>query len=541
MSGIFGWSGRTRPVDPRAAYERLSHRGTDMLVAGDSPQCTLVQVADAPQRMTASRSDVTLILDGRIYSIAGARAEGSRSDSEWLLDLYLSRGPQAFELVNGDFAVAIWDGRSQQLLLGRDFCGAQPLYFTRLPDGTVFFASEYKALLLSPECDASLDREMLQRLQSRKHLLSERTLFSAIRSIAPGTLMAFSATAQPSAAVRMTQPSGAVQYQSEDEAARRISESFLESMRLRVERGGRGSVERVGVALSGGIDSIGVAFACRKFRPDAELHTFTAGVDQNDPEVRTAALVSERLGAIHHPVYVTPQNVLERLPEVVWHLENPISRSESVQFFELGRAARGVVDVLISGVAADGQFAGMPRHKILWLYSLVLPLRSALLEFYSLTQAGRVPRTMLGGLLDRLYFKGAVPAVPAVSGASPDDALPALPRLSREFLNDFMRQGFQESVAQWLPKLERTLGASGVGFTSPYLDRGMIETAFTVPAALKIRRGKEKYILRRALRSVVSPELLAIPKFPMRMTYDDVFADRLFPAQWDPKLGIHVT
>ena len=51
-------------------------------------------------------------------------------------------------------------------------------------------------------------------------------------------------------------------------------------MRLRVERGGRGAGERVGVALSGGIDSIGVAFACRKFRPDAELHTFTAGVDR---------------------------------------------------------------------------------------------------------------------------------------------------------------------------------------------------------------------------------------------------------------------
>ena len=199
----------------------------------------------------------------------------------WLLDLYLERGPQGFDQVNGDFALAIWDGRSQQLLLGRDFCGAQPLYFTALPDGTVFFASEYKALLLAPECDASLDTEMLQRLQSRKHLLSERTLFSAIRAVPPGTLMAFPVSGRSAATMRMSQPSGQVAYAGEDEAARRISESFLSAMRLRVQRGGRGAGERVGVALSGGIDSIGVAFACRKFRPEAELHTFTAGVDRD--------------------------------------------------------------------------------------------------------------------------------------------------------------------------------------------------------------------------------------------------------------------
>ena len=139
---------------------------------------------------------------------AARRRRNPNRDAAWLLDLYLERGPQGFDLVNGDYAIAIWDGRSQQLLLGRDFCGAQPLYFTVLPDGTVFFASEYKALLLAPECDVSLDTEMLQRLQSRKHLLSERTLFSAIRAIPPGTLMAFAGRGRAAATMRMSQPSG---------------------------------------------------------------------------------------------------------------------------------------------------------------------------------------------------------------------------------------------------------------------------------------------------------------------------------------------
>ena len=201
-----------------------------------------MQIADAPADMTASRSDVTLILDGRIYAIGGAQAQEFQCDASWLLDLYLERGPQGFDLVNGDYAIAIWDGRSQQLLLGRDFCGAQPLYVTVLPDGTAFFASEYKALLLAPECDVSLDTEMLQRLQSRKHLLSERTLFSAIRSVPPGTLLAFPMSGRAAATMRMSQPSGQVSYAGEEDAARRISESFLSAMRLRVSAAAGGPV-----------------------------------------------------------------------------------------------------------------------------------------------------------------------------------------------------------------------------------------------------------------------------------------------------------
>jgi hypothetical protein len=170
----------------------------------------------------------------------------------------------------------------------------------------------------------------------------------------------------------------------------------------------------------------------------------------------------------------------------------------------------------------------MPRHKVIWMSRFAPPpLRAALLEFYARTQCGRPPQTWLGRTVDFAYFKGALPPVPTVTGVTLDQPLPIVPALSSEFVNDFLRQGFQESVAQWLPKLERTLGASGVAFASPFLDRDMIDTAFSVPSALKIRLGREKFILRRALRSLVSDDLLNVAKFPMRMAHDRDFSDQL--------------
>jgi asparagine synthase (glutamine-hydrolysing) len=522
MGAIFGWLGREQPLSLQLAHRRLLHRGATIYQAELSPTCSLVKIGDGPRDDIASHGGITVALDGRIYEAAGVPATASRSDARWALDLYLEHGARAFDLINGDYALAIWDERERRFTLARDFCGAQPMYFTRLADGAMLFASEYKVLLAAQECDVTLDRDMIQRLQTHKHLPSERTLFKAIRAVAPGTAIAFSATGQDLGAVAMRQPSGAIRDGDVGAAEKRVGESFLSAMKLRVDSG-----RRVGVALSGGIDSIGVAFACRKFLGDRPLHTYTVGRDAHDPEVRTAAIASERLGAFHHPVYVSPQRMAQQLPTVVWHLENPIARSETVQFFELGLKAAGQVDMLISGVAADGLYAGMPRHKLLWLYGLAPPIRSALLEFYALTQCGRPPQTVLGRAIDYAYFKGKLPPVPGVVGAQLDQSLPRIPQLSKEFLNDFLRQSFQEAVSQWLPKLERTLGASGVGFTSPFLDRNMIETAFSVSSALKIRRGKEKFILRRALRSLVSAELLDVPKFPMRMAYDAEFADHL--------------
>lgn len=285
--------------------------------------------------------------------------------------------------------------------------------------------------------------------------------------------------------------------------------------------------QAVGVALSGGIDSIGVACAIRALRSDASIHTFTVGSGGNDPEIVRAHLVAQKIGATQHDIIVTPAEILDLLPQVVWYMEAPMARSDTVQLYALGQRAGGIVDRLLTGAAADGLFAGMPRHKLLCLIRRLPILREPLAEFYDLTQAGRPPATMIGRLMDRIYFRGQVPPVPAITGSRFHPPPAPLPEIDDEFLNRVLCTGFQEAVASWMPKMERTLRAGGLSVTSPFFDRHLMGLAFEVPSALKVRYGKEKYVLRQAMRPLVPDEVVNAPKFPMRMKHDVAFSDAL--------------
>jgi asparagine synthase (glutamine-hydrolysing) len=130
-------------------------------------------------------------------------------------------------------------------------------------------------------------------------------------------------------------------------------------------------------------------------------------------------------------------------------------------------------------------------------------------------------------MLSRGYFGPHLPGPPAVRGAQVEANLPDLPLPGPEFLNRYLCEGAMDGLAQRMPKVERTLSAFGIEVAGPFFERRFVELAFTIPEAMKLRWGREKYILRRALRSVVPPDLLDIPKFPMRMKYDASFAEAL--------------
>lgn len=525
MGAIFGWVGEPDESALARMHARLRHRGARFAHAAPRGSAVLAAAGARPAESVAADARFALVADASIYELPGASlAPAALSRAEVLLDYLRARDAGALTAINGDFAIALWDRLERTLVLARDYTGVRPLYWTVLAGGRIAFASEYKALLALPGFDATVDRNALQRVQGAKYIpMSGSTLFSAVRSVPPGAVLAITARGEVAELARARCPPLDVLRASPEEHARRIAEAFAESMATRLRAAGR-----VGVALSGGVDSIGVAFACRRhLGADAPLHTFTAGSGPEDPEVRTAALVSEQLGAEHHVIEVPARRIVESLPQVVWHLEAPIARTETLQFFELGRAAAERIDTLLTGAAADALYAGMPNYKLLRLYQWLPPLRRALHEFHSLTQTGYAPRSALGRLLRWGYYRGRLPEVPRILGTSFSAPLTALPPAGEELLNAYLHGEFQEDTAQWVPKIERTLAAWGLTFTSPFLDPHSVRTAFTVPSHLKIHGWREKYILRRALRSQMDGKLTAFQKFPMRMHFDAEFADAL--------------
>ena len=515
MSAIFGVVGRASAAELNEMGSRLAHRGR---------LCRWQEVADGVYLGYVANEERTFITNGSVTAVVdGSAATEGIAPPGYVFERFVKDGIAGLEGGNAPFALAAWDDANRALVLARDFVGIKPLHYFSLPGFGVAFATEYKALLALSAFPVQPDLDAIQYVQCHKRMPGMRTMIRNIESVPPGSALRLDMHGTRVALERMRELVVDVHPIAEDQAREELGREILESARRLVE-----GHSKIGIALSGGIDSVGVAYACRHCAPEAELVGFTAGYGADDPEVRTAAVVMERLNGRHEPVVVTAETLALRLPEVVWYLENPVGRSETVQFLELGRVAQKQgFDWLMSGIWADNLFAGMARHKLLWLADIAAPIRKDLIEFYALTQSGRPPQRPIARAMDAMYFRNSVPRVPHVIGSEYVPPLPALAAPGPEFLNRCLVAGAHENGSRSLIRMERPLQASGIDFVAPFYDRHLMDYAFRLPSSLKIKRGKEKYILRSALRAVVPPELLDLPKFPMRMNYDESFADAL--------------
>lgn len=524
MGGIYGFVGEGDAETLHAIGDRLSHRGMMRSEQIISDQVALGEWLhhDAIPLRTAT---VALVADADLYNADELRTaleqHGHRCDftrpEEVILHGYLAFGPSICERLHGDYAFALWDSKQSSLLLARDPLGVRPLYYWK-SDGHIVFASEYKALLALPNIPAIPDIAAIQTLQYTKFPPPNRTLLRDIVSVPAGHYLLYhSDQCHEHRFWRITLN---VESRAEDDHIKTTREHFLCAVQRRVQH-----LSVVGATLSGGIDSAGVSAAIRTVRPDMALHTFTCGYGPDDPEMRTAEFVARAIGSTHHPIVVKPDAIPALLPRLVWHLEDPIARSETVQIYETAREAAQYVPVVLAGYAADGLYAGMPKHKLIKLIERFPPLATPFLEFYDYTQSSTPPLSLSGKLLHYAYYRGRDEPPPAILGAAIQPAHTALPGTRDEFLNHMLMTGVMEGVPKWLPKAERLHMAHGLQFRSPFTDIDLIRNAFTIPGRWKIHHLREKYILRKAMQPLLPAEVLNRPKFPQRMNYDLAFSD----------------
>jgi asparagine synthase (glutamine-hydrolysing) len=193
----------------------------------------------------------------------------------------------------------------------------------------------------------------------------------------------------------------------------------------------------------------------------------------------------------------------------------------------MGKVAKDYVNSMITGLSSDGLFAGMPKHKLLWMMKRIPLLKKPLTEFYNLTQSGKIPNSLLGKILHIAYYRGKLPKVPKIIKSTYEPEEISFPKIEKEFINKILSSGFQEGLTRWLPKIEKTHSAVGNFYSSPFYDREFIKTAFSISDNLKIKNYKEKYILRKAFFQIMPNEFASIPKHPQKMNYDLMFSESL--------------
>lgn len=524
MTAIFGIIGDAGRDELAAMSSRLAHRGPFGAHWSPAPDVWFgMRTYDTAALLT----DGAVLFDGSVdnrweLALAGggmaADTPAPAADAALLRELLDELGTAALERIAGPMAVAWWDARRRMLVLARDRIGYAPLHFTIDAAGRFVFASEYKALLALDTVAARPNRDAIQVLQSTKWAKPGETCLEAIYPVAPGTVL--EVDARRLTMHRYFELPLAVTHDDEQRHATALREVFLESLRMQTR-----SHERIGVSLSGGLDSAVVAAGARHVVGERPLHTFTAGYGVDDREIANAAGISAMLATEHHEVVLRPEELPDLLPNMVWHLEEPIGREDIAYLFVTAREAARHVDVIVAGFGFDGLFAGLPRHRLVDLANKLPLARGALEQFFDFTFRSVEPRTPVGRGLRYAYFRGSDYPAPRVIGAAAMPPFAGFPVATQQPLSAFLRRSFLTNPYQ--VAIEHFYSALGLRMNAQHTNPAFVATAFSIPDKLKIRGGTQKYILRKACTDLLPEQALAVGKSFNRLKHDVVLSDVL--------------
>ncbi len=548
MCGITGavWNEPGKAID-RATLSRMTdvlrHRGPDDEgcfcsegyfepghesapgVALGFRRLSIIDLAAGHQPMTNEDGSVHIVFNGEIYNYRDLRRrlEGSghtfrtHSDTEVIVHLYEDVGPDVFSHLNGMFAIALWDARRRQLVLGRDRLGQKPLVY-RLESGRLAFASELKSLLEIPGVPRELDPRAVDEYLTYQYVPHPRTILRGIAKVPPGHLAVYR---DGKLAVRpYWQPDfNAEENLPAEDYRRQLRELLTSSVEMRLQ-----SEVPLGAFLSGGIDSTIVVGLMQKLCQEP-VRTFSIGfpVAEYD-ETHYARLVAQQLGTIHEEFRVEP-DALEILPQLVWHYDEPFADSSAIPTWYVSQLTRRHVTVALTGDGGDELFAGYPRYRAVWLGSAFDRLPGIVRRVLAGRYWQRLPSSArqksfrrrlrrftesLAMLPDRRYLEWiSIFNESRRAELYTDHLVAELPDIDPlDFLLDARDRCSQRDpvtavsltdLVTYLPcdlmtKVDIASMAHSLECRQPILDYRVVELAARMPIHLKFRRGKGKRI-----------------------------------------------
>jgi asparagine synthase (glutamine-hydrolysing) len=530
MCGIYGAvspSGVTLQHHQRLERmsQRLRHRGPDghgtATVDAAAFGCERLRVIDptaaGDQPFLACSGKVMLVANGEIYNAPELRKKysqfpyGSRSDCESILPLYLDRGYAGFAELDGMFAIAIYDGRSKELVLSRDSAGEKPLFYTSDGEG-LRFASEVQALLETKPDTGNLDRWAVRDFLTLGYITEPRTMFERIRKVEAGTVIAFRVEGGGRRDFRFWDcEATTAAIDSEGEAETRLASLLENAVRKQLH-----ADVPVGIFASGGVDSSLLAALASDVLGPHRVPTFSIGFSERPyDESPNAEDVARLLGCPHMTVRVDQGNLAGALAYVVERIAEPVADPAILPTHILAQAAREHVTVVLSGEGADELFGGYPTYlghrAARWFTRLPRPVRSAisrsilalpvsrrgkvpleyLLKRFVTAASNNLPQRHLAwfgtGLGSDAWQKDFCASYePPAFPDGRDDAQRAMTFDYRTYLRDNL-----------LTKVDRATMLSSLEARSPYLDREVAEFALSLDPRLKVRGLTTKWLFKR--------------------------------------------
>ncbi|MFQ5728884.1 MAG: asparagine synthase (glutamine-hydrolyzing) [Waddliaceae bacterium] len=544
----------------------LKHRGPDGIgtfvdtcIALGHARLAVIDVEGGDQPIYNEDRSVVVVFNGEIYNFQEIREDliqkghhfSSQGDTEVIVHLYEEEGIDCLKRFRGMFAFALWDKRSQKLILARDIVGKKPLYYS-LKNNRLIFGSEMKALL-SVEDGGELNRSAVDHFLRHQFIPGKETIYQDIQSLPPAHYMLVDRNARETKRY-WDQPLPAEGgSENESDYSEALRETLEEAVKIRLI-----SDVPLGAFLSGGIDSSIIVGLMGNEKLNG-LHTFSIGFkDESYDETPFANEVAHHFQTSHQHETLA-YNLSDQLPDIVAHFDQPFGDSSSIPFYQLSKMTRKSVTVALSGDGSDEIFAGYQRYlaRKLLSYYWTLPKgfrrqwierlsecfkegtsyygKSFLKQVQLFVRFSRrleenrndlLPLTFVDRELDQLLQKD-------INTELKDNRKSQIHLLADRFSNlDELSQMMWVDFNSYLPddilvKADRMSMAHGLEVRSPFLDQKVIELVLKMPIEMKLKRLKTKYILRKTFQNLLPSTILKRKKHGFMVPLGTLFKKEL--------------
>ncbi len=555
IAGLFDPSAKApfAPERIERMTDALVHRGpdgagvwTDAGVGLGHRRLSIIDLEGSPQPMHSADGRAVIVFNGEIYNFRELRAElagegvrfATEGDTEVILAAWQRWGVDCLKRLDGMFAFALWDLDKRQLFLVRDRFGVKPLFLAQLPDGTLAFGSELKALLTETSLARTLNPQALDAYLAWGYVPDTHSILSGVEKLPAGHFMLCEAGKPLPQPKRWWDISFAERT---DGSEKDLSAELMEHLRAAVQSRMVSDVP-LGAFLSGGVDSSSVVALMSEASSDP-VRTCSIGFDvEAVDETGYAQRIADQF-ATDHRARTVSQNDFEAVDALASMFDEPFADASALPTWRVCQLAREHVTVALSGDGADEALAGYRRQvfhhheeRIRGLLPTGLrkpvfgtlgrlwpkadwaprPLR-AKSTFLALAESGEAgyARGLCATTAEQRAGLYTDSFAKALSGFRAEDELIAIMRDAPA------RSGLDRAqyadLTFWMPgdiltKVDRTSMAVSLEAREPLLDHRLVEFAATLPETMRVNGSQGKHLLKRAMEPHLPHDILYRPK-----------------------------
>ncbi len=556
MCGIAGWAYLDPKTPPMFGDEvmlssmcdRMWHRGPDgegiwlgQGIALGMRRLAVIDLKTGDQPVWNEDKSVVVVMNGEIYNFRelrkGLEERGhkfySQTDTEIIPHLYDELGEAFLDVLDGMFAIALWDTRLDKLILARDRFGEKPLYYGTF-DNKLFFASEPKVLLTHPKIQPEIDPESLHHYLSFDYVPAPLSIYKGIKKLPAAHRLVWEAGKIRTIRYWKLSFNKNSPKPSISEAADKLGSLISDSVKARLV-----SDVPLGVLLSGGVDSSTIA-AYAQQHTSGKIKTFSIGFEEDSfDESDYARKVARHLGTDHYEEKLSVSRAKQLISEIGEWLDEPISDGSLIPTFLLSKFVRKHVTVALGGDGGDEIFAGYPMyygHKMARVYDAIPRfVRSGVIKPLVNNLATSTDNLSFDYKAKRFVSSAEYDVVTrhhswfgSFSGDQresllSDSVLYATKNLdiysrAKELLTD-CDSGNRIEQMQYLDmnyylaediltKVDRASMAVSLEVRAPFLEQRVAEYAASLPPEYKLRGSSTKYILKKAVQGMLPADII---------------------------------